>query len=113
MGKVPAYRKIEAHLRTILPEQEVGDVLPTIAELCDQFNVSGVSTIRNAYRPLIDEGLVTTQNKPTRRWVVARIPNPRPTDPVEAVRADLEGYVEELRNLLSRAERTLAHIAAK
>lgn len=113
MNKVPAYRRIEAHLRTILPTHKVGDVLPTIGELCELFNVSGVSTIRNAYRPLIDEGLVATQNRPTRRWVVARIPEPRPVDPVEAVRADLENYVEELRNLLSRAERTLAHIATK
>lgn len=112
MNHVPAYRRIEAHLRTLLPSLEVGDLLPTIAELGEQFNVTGISTIRNAYRPLIEEGLVSVQNRPTRRWVVKMIPEARPADPVDAVRADLENYVEELRSLLSRAERTLAQIGA-
>lgn len=113
MAKLPAYRRIEAHLRAELPKHQVGDLLPTIADLCEEFDVAGVSTIVNAYRPLVDAGLVTVEYRPSRRWVVARVPEARPENPLDAVRADLEKQVESIRALLAQAETTLAQFNAQ
>jgi hypothetical protein len=73
--RVHAYQAITEHLLTeVIPNLRVGDELPTIAELCDQFGVTGVQTVRNGVQPLIDAGYVETRYAPTRRWVVRRLP---------------------------------------
>ena len=73
-ARTPRYREIETHRRDLLPASKVGDLLPTVAELCEQFSVSGVQTVRNAYEPLVAEGLVEVQMRPRRRWIVAKVP---------------------------------------
>jgi hypothetical protein len=56
------------------PGRGIGDELPTIWELCDQFGVGGVQTVRDGIQPLKDAGYVETRYAPTRRWVVRQIP---------------------------------------
>jgi DNA-binding transcriptional MocR family regulator len=56
------------------PGRGVGDELPTIAELWDQFGVGGVQTVRDGIQPLKDAGYVETRYAPTRRWVVRKLP---------------------------------------
>lgn len=52
--------RIETALRQRIQtgEYAVGDRLPTIFQLTEEFGVNGVQTVRDAYRPLIAEGLV-------------------------------------------------------
>lgn len=84
MAKKPIYRKIETYLRTeVLPNAEVGDELPTVNELTHQFDCRGVQTIRNAYAPLIAEGLVSVRDRPQRRWVLVKRPDDVPTAVIE------------------------------
>lgn len=78
MTRTPRYREIEEHLRRLVATAQPGDLLPTVAELCELFDVSGVQTIRNAYEPLIAEGLVGVQMRPRRRWFVQRVPRVNP-----------------------------------
>lgn len=110
---MPAYRQIEAWLRELLPEKSEGDLLPTVAELCEQFGVSGVQTVRDGYQPLIDEGWVRVQQRPQRRWVVAQVP-PRPAQTTDAavmpariarIEEALRGALRELDALKADAER--------
>jgi DNA-binding GntR family transcriptional regulator len=101
----PAYRQIETWLRGHLPECSEGDLLPTTARLCDQFGVTGVQTVRDAYQPLIEEGWVRVQQRPQRRWVVAKVP-PRP-DPLTNLSSTLTRVArieEALRGALRELE---------
>lgn len=97
MSRTPRYREIEAYLRTVVAGSREGDLLPTVAELCERFGVSGVQTIRNAYEPLVEEGLVIVQMRPRRRWMVARVAPAAaaPDGDILAALADLERDARE------------------
>lgn len=99
MARIPLYREIETYLRTLVARSEVGDLLPTVADLCERFGVSGVQTVRNAYEPLVDEGLVAVQMRPRRRWYVANT-NPTEVDPEEI--DDLAALEGTLRDALQQ-----------
>ena len=112
MSTEPRYRALERHLRNVIAGAEVGDLLPTVADLCESFGVNGVQTIRNAYEPLVEEGLVVVQMRPRRRWTVARVDSvPEQTagrDVLEAL-AELE---EEAREHLGRIVALRERLAA-
>jgi DNA-binding FadR family transcriptional regulator len=75
--KVPASELITEYLLNEwfrVPGRAVGDELPTIVELFDQFGVGGVQTVRDGVKPLKDAGYVETRYAPTRRWVVRQLP---------------------------------------
>lgn len=101
----PAYQRITVYLSGLLPELHEGDELPTIAELCEQFGVSGVQTVRNGVQPLVDAGYVETRLRPRRRWVVSHVPA---TPPVLPTRTPLD----ELREAFTNARRELDRAAA-
>lgn len=63
MSTPPTYEQIRAELRRLLASgrYQVGDQLPTIRELTEQYNINGVQTVRSAYEALIDEGLVVAR----------------------------------------------------
>ncbi|TCO55647.1 GntR family transcriptional regulator [Actinocrispum wychmicini] len=106
MGTEPAYRQIEAWLRDLLPDKSEGDLLPTIANICQRFGVSGVQTVRDAYQPLIEEGWIRVQQRPQRRWVVAKVP-PRASQqmaPPTAALTRLARIEEALRGALRDLE---------
>lgn len=69
MGRVPVYREISAWLRVEADRLGANALMPTIAEVCQRFGVRGVQTVRNAYAPLIEEGIVERKGSP-RRWAV-------------------------------------------
>jgi GntR family transcriptional regulator len=58
MAAPPRYRAIAEHLRGLIAEGNSGDLLPSDAELCEQFHVSRM-TARNAVQVLVTEGLVS------------------------------------------------------
>lgn len=99
MARIPRYREIETYLRELVAKSEVGDLLPTVAELCERFDVNGVQTIRNAYEPLIDEGLVAVHMRPRRRWYVA---NTSPTEVDPGAVDDLAVLEDTLRSALEQ-----------
>jgi DNA-binding GntR family transcriptional regulator len=101
----PTYQRITAYLSGLLPKLHEGDELPTIAELCEQFGVSGVQTVRNGVQPLVDAGYVETRLRPRRRWVVRRVPATPPTLPARAP-------LDELREALANAKRELDRAGA-
>lgn len=68
----PAYLEISQWLRTVVAQSEPGALLPTIKEVGDEFDVHGVQTVINGYKPLIDEGLVERLDSPRRFAVVDR-----------------------------------------
>lgn len=76
--------EITGYLRGVLPTYEPGDLLPTIAELCDRFDVRSPTTIRSAYEPLIRAGLVAVRRvEPENqlRFVLAAAPTTDATIP--------------------------------
>jgi len=104
--KTPKYLEIEKWLRMQVQHLKPGDFMPTIAEACERFNVGGVQTVRNAYAPLIAEGLVVRVSKP-RRWAVAdRGQEPFPLPDTGPMLADLEarltGALDVVRELRAR-----------
>lgn len=54
----PRYRTIAEHLRGLIADGTSGDLLPSDAQLCEQFQVSRM-TARNAVQVLVTEGLVS------------------------------------------------------
>ena len=55
---VPRYRAIAEHVRRLVAEGESGDLLPSDAQLCAEFDVSRM-TARQAVQVLVTEGLVS------------------------------------------------------
>ncbi|WP_432420607.1 GntR family transcriptional regulator [Nocardia carnea] len=99
-------------LREILPEKVEGDLLPTVAEICERFDVSGVQTVRDGYRPLIDEGWVRVQQRPQRRWVVAKVPSRvRQPDNTSAMVARVDRVETALRGVLRELDSLRADIS--
>lgn len=95
------YRQIEAHLRRLIAESELDTLLPTISELQEQFQTDGVQTVRDAYAPLVDEGLVEVQYRPYRRYVLIQKPEPG----AEATSAQLGDRIEEIETILRQGLR--------
>lgn len=100
----PAYRRIEKWLRELLRDSNEGDLLPTVGDITERFDVRGVQTVRNAYQPLIEEGWVYVRQRPQRRWVVAKVP-PR-TNPT-ADRSDELARLARIEDALRGALREL------
>jgi len=103
MGKRFAYIEITEWLRGEVERVGPGALLPTVAELCERFDVSGVQTVRNAYAPLIEEGLVERLGSP-RRWAVVdhgqeAAPAPDAREKLERLEALLAEAAELARDL--------------
>lgn len=103
MARQPAYKEITEWLRGEVARRSPGDLLPTIAEVTEKFDVGGVQTVRNGYQPLIDEGLVVRLDSP-RRWAVVDHGQKPVLMPDVAARLDeleavLLGAVETIREL--------------
>lgn len=80
MVKRPAYQEIAEWLRVVAERRGPGALMPTITQVCEEFGVAGVQTVRDAYAPLVDEGLVERLDSP-RRWAVVdrgQVPTPGP-----------------------------------
>ncbi|MEL7978369.1 hypothetical protein AAG589_21060 [Isoptericola sp. F-RaC21] len=69
MTKTYAYVEISEWLRTEARRRGPSALMPTIADVCERFDVGGVQTVRDAYAPLIEEGVVERLESP-RRWAV-------------------------------------------
>lgn len=98
MPRTYKHEEITEWLRTLVESRGPDALLPTIAEVCDRFNVSGVQTVRNAYAPLIEEGLVTRLDSPRRWAVVNHGQEANPTDST-----DVNELLDRLRTLLEEA----------
>lgn len=103
MARIPRYREIETYLRELVSKSAAGDLMPTVADLCERFDVNGVQTVRNAYEPLIDEGLVGVQMRPRRRWyviktgpAVAESPEPETADDLAVLEDTLRGALQQV-----------------
>lgn len=55
MTRTPLYRKVEAHLRSLVHEAKPGDLIPTQVELQEKFGVSK-ATVQKAVELLVSEG---------------------------------------------------------
>ena len=73
-GNRPRYREIAEHLRVLVAEREPGDLLPSEAELCEQFGVSRM-TARHGIQLLEREHLL--HRKRGRGTFVSHRPIPR------------------------------------
>lgn len=102
MARVPLYRQMEIYLREIVANAEVGDLLPTVYELTERFNSNGVQTVRDAYQPLIDEGLVDVHMRPRRRWFVASRPSESVADADATIVDELADLEADLKTILGR-----------
>lgn len=104
MARKAIYEEITEWLRAEVERRGAKALMPTIAEVCEKFDVGGVQTVRNAYAPLLDEGLVVRLGKP-RRWAVADNgqeaagrPDPGPLlDEIEKAVARVQELVRDLR----------------
>lgn len=108
MTKLPRYREIAHDLRAQLAAGrfQVGDKLPSIAELQDTYDVPGLNTIRQALALLIDEGLL--ESVQGRGTYVTALSTPRQGR--QALREDLLAMKAELTASLARIDRLLAQL---
>lgn len=104
MARKAIYEEITEWLRVEASRRGSKALMPTIAEVCEKFDVGGVQTVRNAYAPLLEEGVVVRLGKP-RRWAVAdnglereEAPDAGPIlDEIERSLARVQALVNELR----------------
>lgn len=84
-------------------------LMPTVAETCERFGINGVGTVRAAYAPLIESGLVERLDSP-RRWAVTTpaAVGPRATPAQSATHAQLDELAQTLTHALDLVE-TLRH----
>ena len=81
--------------RILAGEFEIGSALPTIGQLQEHYTVPGLSTIRQAQSPLVDEGLL--ERRPgVGVFVISTTPQP-------ANRADVLIALREARTAIDRA----------
>lgn len=102
MARVPLYRQMEKYLRELVADAEVGDLLPTVYELTERFNSNGVQTVRDAYQPLIDEGLVDVHMRPRRRWFVASSPSAAGAEVDSTIADELADLEADVKAILGR-----------
>lgn len=96
------YREIHDYLRRLITETELDTLLPTIADLQKLFQVDGVQTIRDAYAPLLEEGLVEVQYRPHRRYVLVKKPEQRMHPDSQLLAEQLEKVEDTLSEGLRR-----------
>lgn len=98
-----AYRTIYLDLRRRLASGEwgVGDPLPAIAELMDQYATPSLNTVRSAQKLLAEEGLVRSEQG--RGVFVLAIPAAEEA----TTNGELLAKVEEARRLLAEVEAAL------
>jgi len=104
MAREPLHIGITEWLRAEAGRRGSKALMPTIAEVCDKFDISGIQTVRNAYAPLIEEGLIERLDSP-RRWSVVdngQAPEAAPDagpllDEIEAALARVQELVSQLR----------------
>ncbi|GAB3866302.1 hypothetical protein GCM10029963_79420 [Micromonospora andamanensis] len=104
MASGPRYQEIANDLRRRLAAGEwpVGTTLPGISDLQEEYDVSGLNTIRQAQRVLADEGLLNpVQGRGT---FVTALPGP-PGDP-----ATLKQALDELRVALAQTQTALTRV---
>ena len=94
---VPRYYEIEQALRARVADLRPGDVVPSDAELCEEFGVSRM-TARNAMQRLAQEGLV--ERIPGRGTFVAK-------RPVHRQAGSLISFSDEMRR---RGRRPSSHV---
>lgn len=96
------YREISDILRSRIADGKypVGSKLPAIARLQDEFDVPGLNTIRDAYAPLVEEGLLRPEQG-VGVWVVD---TPKSFDNATAP------LLEELRTAREALNRAIAHL---
>jgi hypothetical protein len=104
MPRKALYLDITDWLRAEAQRRGPKALMPTIAEVCEKFDVGGVQTVRNAYAPLIEEGLIVRLGSP-RRWAVVDDGGEPTTAPdagpilteIETALARMQELVKELR----------------
>ena len=96
------YRDIYENLfnRITAGEFPVGTQLPSIAELQEQYDVSGLNTVRQAQQMLVADGLIETRQG-VGAFVISLEPNPRQID-----------VAEELRQARAAIDRALSALGA-
>jgi GntR family transcriptional regulator len=111
MTFVPRYYEIEQELRSRIARLEVGDPLPSDAELCAEFGVSRM-TARNAVRRLVDEELA--QRVPGRGTFVAEASRRRETRLLSSFTSEMQtlGRVPS-STVLTRRQRKPARLEAR
>lgn len=102
MARIPLYKQMEDHLREVIKTAQVGDLLPTVYELTELFNSNGVQTVRDAYQPLIDEGLVDVHMRPRRRWFVAALPGEAEPPAAPSIPEELADLEADVKSILKR-----------
>ena len=102
MTRIPLYRQMEEYLRELIKTAEVGDLLPTVYELTEKFNSNGVQTVRDAYEPLIEEGLVDVHMRPRRRWFVAALPGEAKAPSAPSIAEEIEDLEADIKSILKR-----------
>ncbi|OCI32839.1 GntR family transcriptional regulator [Oerskovia enterophila] len=105
MARKPVYVEITEWLRAEAGRRGAKALMPTIAEVCEKFDVSGVQTVRNAYDPLLEEGVVVRLDSP-RRWAVAD--NGKPAAPAR----DVGPLLDEIDQALARVSELVAEVRA-
>jgi DNA-binding GntR family transcriptional regulator len=96
------YREISDVLRSRIADGSypVGSKLPAIARLQDEFGVPGLNTIRDAYKPLVQEGLLRPEQG-VGVWVVGTPKSDDETAP---------SLLEELRTAREALSRAIAYL---
>ena len=97
---------ITEHLWDVARQSAPGDLLPTIAEMGQQFGTSSTQNVRNAYTPLIEAGYVRTIDSPQRRWQLISVP-PAAGLSVPELIAQLEEAIAAAQGQLSQLKTAL------
>ncbi|WP_103382812.1 GntR family transcriptional regulator [Pseudonocardia dioxanivorans] len=99
----PRYRQIADDLRRRIAAGEwpIGSAIPSISALQQEYDVSGLNTVRSAQKLLQEEGLL----EPRQGYGTFVIAAPPPQDPA---RAGLLAIITELRRALDTSQAALA-----
>ena len=97
---------ITEHLWSRAREGAPGDLMPTVAELCEAFGTKSTQNVRNAYAPLVQAGYVRTIESPQRRWQLVEVPPAVGMSAPELIE-QLEGTLTDAQAQLSRLRKAL------